>query len=192
MSNICHAADIKPALINTFGHEGGFQRDPNDSGNYANGVLKGTKYGIAAASYPKEDIRNLTLERASVIYSRDFWGASRCGEWKSQIIANDYFDAAVNLGQGTAARILQRAINYAGYPAKRIAVDGNIGKATVARLNSVNQELLYVHMIGLIHNRYVQIVDANSNKERYLSVWARRVKGNVQRSVIAYESKTRR
>lgn len=182
-----HAADIKPALINTFGHEGGFQADPHDSGNYAHGVLKGTKFGIAAASYPSEDIRNLTIERAAVLYDRDFWGASRCGEWKSQIIAQDYFDAAVNLGQGTAARILQRAINYAGYPMPRIAVDGRIGPATVRRLNSVDQAALYVHMIGLIHNRYVQIVDANARKERYLKTWAYRVKGNVQRSVAAYE-----
>jgi len=182
-----HAADIRPALVNTFGHEGGFQSDPNDSGNYAHGRLVGTKYGIAAASYPNEDIRNLTLDRAAVLYNRDFWGASRCGEWKSQIIANDYFDAAVNMGQGTAARILQRAINYAGYPLPRLAVDGKIGPATVARLNSVDQSALYVHMIGLIHGRYVQIVDANPAKGRYLRTWAHRVKGNVQRSVKAYD-----
>jgi lysozyme family protein len=183
------AADIKPALIHTFGNEGGYQADPHDSGNYACGVLKGTKFGIAAASYPHEDIKNLTLERAGAIYARDFWGASRCGEWKSQIIANEYFDYAVNLGQGTAARIIQRAINYAGWPLAPIPVDGKIGPATVARLNAVDQDLLYVNLIGLTHNRYVQVVDANPAKARYMKTWTRRIKSNVLRSVHEYEAR---
>jgi len=186
-----HAADIKPALVNTFGHEGGFQRHPGDSGNYVNGVNIGTKFGIAAASYPKEDIRNLTIERAGFIYQRDFWGASRCDEWKSQIVATMYFEFAVNMGQGTAARIVQRAVNYAGYPRARIAVDGNIGPATVKRLNEVDQTLLFVHLVGLGHGRYVQIVDANASKEQFLDTWARRMKANVQRSVHEYEAKRR-
>jgi lysozyme family protein len=186
-----YAADIKPALIHTFGNEGGFQADPHDSGNYAHGVLKGTKFGIAAASYPNEDIKGLTLERAGVLYDRDFWSASRCGDWKSQIIANEYFDYAVNLGQGTAARIIQRAINYAGWPLPRIPVDGKIGPATVARLNSIDQDLVYVNLIGLTHNRYVQVVDANPDKERYMKTWTRRIKHNVQRSVHEYEARRR-
>lgn len=188
------AADIAPALQHTFGHEGGYQCLRSDSGNWTGskvgaGVLKGTKFGIAAASYPHEDIRNLTLDRAATIYRRDFWGASRCDEWTSQIIANNFFDLAVNLGQGTAAKILQRAINYAGWPRKPIAVDGVIGKGTVQRLNDIDQTMLYVHLIGLAHNRYVQIVDANPAKIEFLDTWAYRIKSNVQRSVHEYELK---
>lgn len=183
-----YAADIKPALINTFGHEGGFQKLKGDSGNYVNGKLIGTKFGIAAASYPHEDIPNLIIERAAVIYQRDFWGASRCDEWKSQIIANLYFGWAVNMGQGTAARIIQRAINYAGYPRSKIPVDGKIGQQTVRRLNEVDQTLLFVHLVGLTHNRYVQIVDANPKKMQFLDTWARRMKTEVQRSVHEYEA----
>jgi hypothetical protein len=39
-----YAADIRPALVHTFGSEGGFQKMPGDSGNYAHGKLIGTKY----------------------------------------------------------------------------------------------------------------------------------------------------
>jgi len=185
-----YAADIKPALIHTFGNEGGFQNDPGDSGNYAGGKLVGTKYGIAAASYPHEDIPNLTLERAGQIYQRDFWGASRCDEWPNQIVANLYFDFAVNMGQGTAARIIQRAINYAGLHKglKPIPIDGNIGPGTIARMKQVDQTLLFVHLVGLGHGRYVQIVDANPKKAQYLDDWAIRIKKNVQRSVHEYEA----
>ena len=188
----CHAADIKPALKATFAHEGGFQIMRGDRGNWTGGAvgkgeLKGTKYGIAANSYPNEDIRNLTIDRAAFIYRNDFWGASRCDEWKSQIIANVYFGWAVNQGQGTAARILQRAINYAGYPRPVIVVDGKIGPATVRRLNEIDQTLLFVHLVGLTHGRYIQIVDANPAQMQFLDTWARRMKTEVQRSVHEYE-----
>lgn len=188
------AADIAPALTATFGHEGGYQCLRADSGNWTGGVvgkgeLKGTKYGIAANSYPNEDIRNLSLDRAATIYKRDFWGASRCDEWRSQIIANVYFGWAVNQGQGTAARILQRAINYAGWPRPIIPVDGKIGKGTVNRLNEVDQDLVFIHLVGLTHGRYIQIVDHNPAQMQFLDTWARRMKIEVQRSVHEYEAK---
>lgn len=184
-----HAANISPALENTFGAEGGFQKHPGDSGNYANGKLVGTKYGICAKSYPREDIPNLTLSRAAFIYNNDFWGASRCGEWKNQIIANLYFDLAVNLGQGTAARIIQRAVNLAGWPRSPIPVDGNIGRGTVQRLNEVNQTDLFCHLVGLSHARYAQIVDKNPKNMVFMSEWVgHRLRKNVQRSVHEYEA----
>jgi len=191
-----HAADIMPALKATFKHEGGFQIMRADRGNWTGGKvgvgeLKGTKYGIAANSYPREDIRNLTLDRAASIYKNDFWGASRCDEWRSQIIANVYFGWAVNQGQGTAARILQRAINYAGWPRPPIAVDGKIGRGTVKRLNEVDQTLLFVHLVGLTHGRYIQIVDHNPAQMQFLDTWARRMKIEVQRSVHEYEAARR-
>lgn len=189
------AADIAPALRHTFGSEGGYQALRADSGNWTGGkvgtgVLKGTKYGIAAASYPREDIHNLTIDRAAFIYKQDFWGVSRCDEWRSQIIANLYFDLAVNMGQGTAARIIQRAANYAGWPRPPISVDGVIGKGTVKRLNEVDQVNLFCHLVGLAHNRYVQIVDANQTKMPFLSNWiGDRLAPNVRRSVHEYEMK---
>ena len=182
------AADIGPALANTFGHEGGFQRNPDDTGNYVNGVNIGTKFGIAAASYPHEDIQHLTLKRAAEIYQSDFWGASRCNDWDNQIVAEMYFDFAVNIGQKTAARMIQRAVNYAGYPLPPIPVDGKIGRATVQRLNQVNQTMLFVHLVGLGHGRYVQIVDANKHQMPNMASWAIRIKKNVQRSVHEYEA----
>lgn len=190
----CYAADIRPALAATFGHEGGFQALRSDSGNWSGGKvgvgeLRGTKFGIAAASYPHEDIKGMSLPRAAEIYRRDFWGASRCDEWRSQIVANMYFDRAVNMGQGTAARILQRAINYAGYPRPPIPVDGRIGPGTVKRLNEVNQVDLFCHLVGLFHGRYVQIVDANPRKMQFMSEWVgNRLRRDVQRSVHEYEA----
>jgi len=52
------------------GHEGGYSDDRNDPGNWTGGKvgvgeLLGTKYGVAANSYPMEDIQGLTLETSA-------------------------------------------------------------------------------------------------------------------------------
>ena len=59
------------------GHEGGFQADPKDRGNWTSGVvgqgeLKGTKFGLAAMTYPHLDIKNLTVDQAKAIYFEDW------------------------------------------------------------------------------------------------------------------------
>lgn len=113
-------------LIN---HEGGYSNDRNDLGNWTGGKvgvgeLKGTKFGIAAHSYPYLDIKNLTLEQAKEIYRRDFWDI--LGDAHSSI-KFQVFDAAVNHGHGNAIRFLQRAVG--------VADDGAWGKVSQAALN---------------------------------------------------------
>ncbi len=60
------------ACVRRIGHEGKFTDNPKDDGNWTGGKqgrgeLKGTKYGIAAKSYPHLDIKNLTLDEATAI-----------------------------------------------------------------------------------------------------------------------------
>lgn len=86
--------------------EGGFQNNPEDHGNWTGGrkgvgELKGTKFGISAASYPGLDIVNLTQEQADAIYRRDYWqrsGADKL-QWPACLLI---FDTAVLHGVGTA------------------------------------------------------------------------------------------
>lgn len=122
------------AFAATVGHEGVLSMDPQDRGNWTGGrvgvgVLKGTKFGISAASYPELDIAALTLDQARAIYERDFWQALRCGEmpWPVALVV---FDLAVNSGGPFAARLLQRAL--------RVAADGSIGPVTIAALGRVD------------------------------------------------------
>lgn len=98
------------------GHEGGYVDDPNDRGGE-------TKYGISKRSYPKVDIRGLTLEGAKAIYAADYWRPIR-GDELPIGLALLVFDSAVNNGVGAAIRWLQRA---AGVP-----VDGVFGPRTIA------------------------------------------------------------
>lgn len=115
------------------GEEGGLSMDPKDPGNWTGGkvnvgVLKGTKYGISAASYPEEDIANLTLAAAKTLAKRDYWDYFS-GDSLPTAISFGLFDAGYNEGVGEATRLAQRALG--------LTVDGVLGRATLTGLLNV-------------------------------------------------------
>lgn len=86
--------------------EGGLSLDPNDTGNWYNGKLIGTKYGISAAVWGGQyDIPNLTKEQALSIYKTAYWDAANCEAlpWPMCLIV---FDTAINHGVGVANKLL--------------------------------------------------------------------------------------
>lgn len=104
------------AFAKLIGHEGGYVFDPVDRGGE-------TKYGISKRSYPLEDIRAMTLDRAKELYWVDFWSPCRCDDLP-EALRFDVFDAAVNSGVRQATLWLQRAVGA--------QADGIIGPKTLA------------------------------------------------------------
>lgn len=101
------------AFQRLLGNEGNFTANRNDPGNWTGGIvgsgeLKGTNWGISAASYPQLDIRNLTQAQAKDIYFKDFW--SPLQELHPALLFQ-VFDAAVNHGVRQAIKLLQLAVN---------------------------------------------------------------------------------
>lgn len=116
------------------GEEGGLSMTPADPGNWTGGkvgvgVLKGTKYGISAASYPEEDISNLTLARAKLLAKRDYWDYFS-GDTLPGAISLGLFDAGYNQGVAEATRLAQRAVG--------VTVDGVLGRATLTGLLNIS------------------------------------------------------
>lgn len=153
------------------GHEGNFSDNPKDPGNWTggkvkSGVLKGTKYGIAANTYPNEDIRNLTLARAKELYQRDYWGKLRM-EDLPDAVRFDVFDAAVNSGVSQAAKFLQRAAG--------VTDDGAIGPQTLAAVKHVDPQLLDKRING---HRLRFMADLKVWPD-FAKGWARRIANNL-------------
>lgn len=101
----------------SFTKNGGWTINPNDPGNWTGGrkgvgQLKGTKYGIAANTYPHLDIKNLTLEQADAIYIRDYWPKAWGDSWPEGFDQVTY-DATVNSGPGRGPLWTCRALGYA-------------------------------------------------------------------------------
>jgi lysozyme family protein len=179
------AADIQKALTVVFGYEGGLQCDPSDPGNWTGGRVgvgrQGcTKFGIATNTYPRLDIHNMTIKQAAALYQRDFWNPLRLSELKSQGLATEIFDTAVNCGVGMSGRVVQRCCNHLNGRGKDFPVDGRITPETIAWINwytteKANRLRFYKLLNGYQLGRYLDIVDRNPRMDRYLSSWLSRV-----------------
>jgi lysozyme family protein len=126
--------DFNKVFDSLIGSEGSFSKDPKDPGNWTggkvgSGKLLGTKYGIAANTYPKLDIPNLTLEDAKAVYLRDFWNQLKL-DTLPNTIRYDLFDTAVNSGIDRSVKLLQRSVGA--------DEDGIIGPNTLKAIQQVD------------------------------------------------------
>lgn len=157
------------AFNHTLGHEGGYQADERDRGNWTGGdigkgELRGTKWGISAASYPYLDIEALTTIQARQIYLRDYWRRIR-GDDLPAGLALFLFDYAVNSGVARAAMALQRIID--------VSDDGVIGPITLARVKAYNAAAL----VERLHREREAFYRSLSTFEVYGNGWLARNRG---------------
>lgn len=185
---VVQAADIRPALIETFGNEGGRQCEKSDPGNrYPDGRWGCTDFGLSPRAYPNKPER-ADIEYVARIYERDFWKPLHLDKVKSQIVANAVFDAAINQGgptwQKKLVEGLQECINLASTSQTDVvAVDGKFGPRTVEMMNKVDQVDLYVNIIGLQYERYRQVVKKNPRMKVWYRGWMHRVARTVTKAV---------
>lgn len=162
------------------GHEGNFQNDRNDRGNWTTGIigqgqLKGTKYGISAMSYPTEDIRNLPKSRAKFLYKRDFW--DRVGADKLHAaVGYQLMDGAINHGTGNAVRMLQRGVD--------VADDGIFGPMTRQAVEKVGVD----DALKLFNAERIEFFTKISTFGRYGKGWMRRVAQNLRYAADDYDA----
>lgn len=123
LSTPAMAADFAPIWKNTIlPHEGGYTADRRDPGNWTGGKvgvgkLLGTNRGIAANTYGESllrkgrTIKSLTEAECAAIYERDYFRALNLHLLKSQGIADELADEAVNMGPAGAERLLARVFD---------------------------------------------------------------------------------
>lgn len=143
------------AFAMVVGNEGGFTNNEADRGNWTSGIvgkgeLKGTKFGISAAAYPRLDIANLTLERAKEIYLLDYWNGCGC-DLVPDAVNFVLFDMAVNSGVDAAVKSLQEVL--------RVQVDGIFGDQTKAALKGADPGYLYRAINGSRLDHLTQLDD---------------------------------
>lgn len=160
------------AFERLIGHEGGHSADPKDPGNWTGGrpgagKLLGTKYGIAANTYPDLDILALTLDQAKAIYRRDWWDKIHADQLPGAV-AFQLWDFAVNAGITRAVISLQRAVG--------VADDGKLGPLTVAAINAMPVP----DVLARFNAERLEFYASLSTWPTYGKGWARRVAGNLR------------
>ena len=147
------------AFAKLIGHEGGYVDHPSDPGG-------ATNFGITQRSYPGEDIRGMTLERAKLIYRRDFWGPAGC-ESVPEAIRFDLFDMAVNSGVRAAVKTLQKAVQE--------TEDGVLGPRTLQATSSMQGSRLVARFNGV----RLAFMAGLPNWPAFSRGWARRIADNL-------------
>ena len=164
--------NFNKAFDRVIGHEGGFTDDPRDRGNWTSGTCgvgecKGTKYGLAAMTYPTLDIRNLTLDQAKAIYKRDWWDKLGMDKYPSAL-AYQMFDAAINHGSGRAIQFVQKAVGA--------KADGIVGSKTLAAIDALDKNDL---LLLFLAERLQYFTEVKTWKT-YCTGWTRRVVQNLR------------
>lgn len=155
------------AVAHTLAWEGGFTHNPSDRGG-------DTRFGISAATFPHENIAQLTIDRAIQLYCVTFWMPLCLDELPPRIAAK-VFDTAVNMGPTAATRLLQQAFNILAGAAQQLVEDGVMGAVTRGRANRFQSEdVLLAVYCGLQWERYRQIIETNPSQRTFLGGWARR------------------
>lgn len=128
--------------------EGGYQKDPRDRGNYYQGKLIGTNWGISApvlAEYLRrpptvEDMKSLKRVTAEEILKINFWLKNNLDKIKNQSVANLLYDGVVNQGANGTRFLVEKALRYLKKPLSYYKVFTEMG---IDFLNSMNQEKLF-------------------------------------------------
>lgn len=141
------------------GHEGGLVDHPDDPGGQ-------TKFGISQRSYPGEDIRNMSLERAKAIYLRDYWGPAGC-DALPEAAKFQAFDMAVNSGITTTAKTIQRAVGA--------VPDGVLGPATLLAIQSMPAP----RFVARFNGQRLAFMAGLSNWPSFSRGWALRIADNL-------------
>lgn len=146
-------------------HEGGYQCDPKDRGNWTSGKvglgeLKGTNRGIAAMTYPHLDIERLTDEQIKAIYFEDWWLKLGMDRFRPAM-QYQLFDAAVQHGWARAVRMVQHAVGT--------SADGIIGPQTMKAIKAMEINDLIMRFIAYRIRFYTRISTFNDYGRGWMS-----------------------
>jgi lysozyme family protein len=153
--------------------EKGYVNHPADRGGP-------TKYGITLKTLAKwrnrevtaEDVKNLTLNEAKLIYKSWYWNAVKGDSLRSYAIAYALFDQAVNRGADTAIR---RAQKIAG-----VSQDGKIGPQTINALNAFDEKKFIKLWAEESIASYGRLIASDPSQEVFRNGWENRVKDLVK------------
>ena len=118
------------------GAERGYSNHPNDRGGQTNyGITEGTLYNakkLGIIDSTVATVKNLTLDDAKKIYKEMYWDKIN-GDNLPGDLSIALFDTAVNMGDKTSVKMLQRILG--------VTQDGVIGAQTLSAIENYNGNL---------------------------------------------------
>lgn len=185
-------ADFKKAYEVVKANEGGYANDPDDTGGETYKGISRNNWpkwkGWAMVDAAKKDPMGfkLAMETNSRLqfavlefYKVNFWDVLKLDHVKSEAIATELFDTAVNLGSDKAGEFLQMVLNGTNRNGKDYAdipEDGKIGPLTVQTLNGHKRPGEVLKLLNCLQGvHYLTICRKRPVNEKFMSSWLSRV-----------------
>lgn len=172
------APAFEAALVHVLEMEGGYTDDPADPGGPTNqgitledyATLLGQPISTASRATLVAGLRTIASADVRRIYLDRYWTPAGCATMPAPF-AFFHFDTAVNMGVGTAIRMLQTALG--------VEVDGDIGPLTQTALKSADPASKLQAYADLRRRRYRSLPTFN----RFGRGWLARVDTTLARAL---------
>lgn len=146
-SRIGENKDYNASLLCVLKSEGGWSDNPQDPGG---ATMKGITFAVFKEwkrnpHLTKDDLRNVSDQDVHDLYKQLYWDKIRGDELPTGV---NYacFDAAVNMGVGRAAKLIQEAAG--------VTADGVLGPASLSAIQKANPKELIEKFSTLKENFY--------------------------------------
>ena len=161
---------IISAMINKF--EGGFSNHPSDRGGPTNmGVTQKIYSEYLGKPATIDMVRSMPREHAMAIYRSRYWFGNNIDRLP-EALQPVMFDMSVNMGPGTAVRLLQHALGDLGRP---IIGDGIIGQITAGIAARAIADFGAKKVIDTLCDRrreyYQHIITSNPSQAAFKGGW---------------------
>ena len=148
--------------------EGGYSNNPNDTGNYVDGYLVGTNFGISAPVLKQflgrrpsvEDMKGLSPKVALLIYKNEYWNKIQGDYIKNQSVAHLVYDGAVNQGYSFIKSAIKQAVLEQGEEYEGINAN---------QINKLNQRDFFLSIFINRKERY------STGKKEFRTGWINRL-----------------
>lgn len=173
-------ANFEPIFEKLMKKEGGFQNKSSDVGNYCNGKLIGTKYGISATGFQgyfkrcptDEEMRNLDLATAKKIWKSGYWDAIQGDKLNNISIAELILDG---VGGGKNGWLHTRQAINKSY-GKQVVPESytmKLSNSEVDLINKLDAKLYFQNLYDIRYNYFIN----HSQYAIYGADWISRLKG---------------
>ncbi len=172
--------------------EGGLSKDTNDSAS-ANPVPDGSGYhtnkGITWTTWSNifgttaDSIKRfyaMSDDDWGLVFKPHFWDAILGDKINSQKVADCIVDFVWGSGKHYPELDVQDVLNH--FFAQHLTEDGSFGDATIASINSVNEDDLFNDIIQKHESFYETLVAKNPNDAKFLGGWKNRLN-----NIVAFE-----
>lgn len=162
--------EFNEAIAPLLEREGGYVNRKADRGGPTNMGVTQTVFGewLRSHAMPWRDVKTITRDEAERIYHDLYWKPANC-QALPPTVREIHFDAAINHGVRRAAKLLQGAAGAAG--------DGVIGSGTLAAVNAMHPDLLYMRYIVSRYHFYTDIVLRDRTQREFIVGWLDRMRG---------------